>query len=299
MANTRSLAVVADVAGVAGEEAGEDERIIALWLDGRSPRTVRAYLDSVCRFFRFTGGKPLNQVTLADLANWKASLEQSGLAPASVALHVCAIKSLLAWAHRAGTLRFNVGAALRVPPKRSRLAERILPEEAVRRMLVLTKAPRDRALLRLLYGAGLRVSEAIGLCWRDLAPRENGCGQVTVWGKGGKERTVVVPPATWEALCALRTPLAGPDDPVFRTKTGRRMSAYQAWRIVRRAARRAGISAPVSAHWLRHAHASHALDRGAPLHLVQATLGHASIATTGRYLHARPDASSGQFLVVL
>jgi integrase/recombinase XerD len=67
-------------------------------------------------------------------------------------------------------------------------------------------------------------------------------------------------------------------------------------RIVRKAAERAGIELPVSPHWFRHAHASHALDRGAPIHLVQATLGHASITTTGRYLHARPSDSSSRFL---
>ena len=66
--------------------------------------------------------------------------------------------------------------------------------------------------------------------------------------------------------------------------------------IVRQAADRAGIELPVSPHWFRHAHASHALDRGAPIHLVQATLGHASITTTGRYLHARPNDSSSRFL---
>lgn len=284
-----------------GGGGGEEgiERIIALWVDGRSPRTVRAYLDSVRRFVRFTGGKPLDQVTLTDLVDWKASLEHAGLAPASVALHTCAIKSLLAWVHRAGLLPVNVGAALRVPLKRSRLAERILPETAVHRMLVVTTAPRDRALLLLLYGGALRVSEALGLCWRDCAPREDGRGQVTVWGKGGKERTVVVPAATWSAVLALRPPSAGPDDPVFATRTGRRMLPTQAWRIVRRAARRAGMNAPVSAHWLRHAHASHALDHGAPIHLVQATLGHASLTTTGRYLHARPDASSSAYLLVV
>ena len=69
-------------------------------------------------------------------------------------------------------------------------------------------------------------------------------------------------------------------------------------RIVKAAAARAGLSAAVSAHWLRHAHASHALDRGAPIHLVQATLGHSSVATTGRYLHARPNDSSSRYLVV-
>jgi integrase/recombinase XerD len=120
---------------------------------------------------------------------------------------------------------------------------------------------------------------------------------VTVWGKGEKERTVVVSATTWAALQALRRPGDGPDDPVFRSRKGGRLSPAQAWRIVRKAAKRAGVELPVSPHFLRHAHASHALERGAPIHLVQATLGHASVATTGRYLHARPEDSSSRYVV--
>jgi len=168
----------------------------------------------------------------------------------------------------------------------------------VQRLLALTIKPRDHALRRLLYGAGLRVSRACSLNWRDLQSREDGTGQVTVWGKGAKERTVKVSATTWRALQAVRRPEDGPDDTVFRSRKGRRLSTVQAWRIIREAARRAGIEAPVSPHWLRHAHASHALDRGAPIHLVQSTLGHASVATTGRYLHARPGDSSAFYLAV-
>jgi integrase/recombinase XerD len=83
---------------------------------------------------------------------------------------------------------------------------------------------------------------------------------------------------------------------VSSRKGGEPLTDSGIWRIVKAAAQRAGIEVPVSPHWLRHAHASHALDRGAPIHLVQATLGHASITTTGRYLHARPKESSSKFL---
>jgi site-specific recombinase XerD len=83
---------------------------------------------------------------------------------------------------------------------------------------------------------------------------------------------------------------------VFRSARGGHLDASQVHRIVKAAAARAGLAPAVSAHWLRHAHASHALDRGAPIHLVQATLGHASVATTGRYLHARPQDSSSRYL---
>jgi hypothetical protein len=83
---------------------------------------------------------------------------------------------------------------------------------------------------------------------------------------------------------------------VFRSRKGGSLDQSAVHRIVKAAAERAGLSAEVSAHWLRHAHASHSLDRGAPIHLVQQTLGHASVATTGRYLHARPTDSSARSL---
>jgi integrase len=85
---------------------------------------------------------------------------------------------------------------------------------------------------------------------------------------------------------------------VFRSRTGGALTARQAQRLVEAAAKRAGLRAGVSPHWLRHAHATPALERGAPIHLVQATLGHASVATTGRYLHARPTDSSARYLAV-
>ena len=93
--------------------------------------------------------------------------------------------------------------------------------------------------------------------------------------------------------------LLGPDDALFRsTRGGGPLDARQARRIVAAAAWRAGVDAQVSPRWLRHAHASHALDRSAAIHLVQATLGHSSVATTGRYLHARPTESSSKYLAI-
>ena len=148
-----------------------------------------------------------------------------------------------------------------------------------------------------MYAAGLRVSEICGLKWRDILERE-GAGQITVFGKGGKTRVVLLSSETWASLTTLRCE-AGGDDPVFASRKGKgHLHPSHVKRIVQAAAERAGIDAPVSPHWLRHAHASHALDRGAPIHLVQATLGHASVSTTGKYLHARPEDSSARYLGV-
>jgi integrase/recombinase XerD len=230
----------------------------------------------------------------------------SALTPASRARILSSVKSILAFGHRIGVLPVDVGAALRLPAQRGRLAERILPEADVQRMLALETNPRNRVLLRLLYAAGLRVSEVCQLTWRDAAERGD-TGQVTVLGKGGKTRAVLLSAPTWQELQRLMgvtSPVPGPDEPVFRSRKQRgpsrgHLDPSQVLRIVRAAARRAGLDAKnVSPHWMRHAHASHALDRGAPIHLVQQTLGHASVATTGRYLHARPSDSSARYLGV-
>ncbi|MCH2247621.1 MAG: tyrosine-type recombinase/integrase, partial [Crocosphaera sp.] len=173
--------------------------------------------------------------------------------------------------------------------------ERILSESEVTTLMTLEPNQRNRVMLRLLYAGGLRVSELCALKWRDLKPRHQ-LGQVTVFGKGGKTRTVLLPQGVWEELCELKGSSL-PNDAVFRSRQGGgHLDRSQVYRIVKAAAKRAGIEGNVSPHWLRHAHASHSLDRGAPLHLVQATLGHSSVATTERYLHARPNDSSAMYL---
>jgi integrase/recombinase XerD len=272
-----------------------DDQLVGIWLYGRSPHTQRAYRTDISRFQRQTA-KPFHNITLADLQAFAESL--SGLAPASRYRTLSAVKSLLAFGHRIGHLRFDVGRALRIPAVRNRLAERILPEPDLHRILNLEPNPRNRAILTLLYASGVRVSELCGLCWRDLHPVGDS-GQITVFGKGGVTRATQLPASVWKLLNALRPGHSAPDDPVFRSrkaKSGGFLRPAAVLRLVRKAAQRAGIELPVSPHWFRHAHASHALDRGAPIHLVQATLGHASITTTGRYLHARPKDSSSRFL---
>ncbi len=117
-----------------------------------------------------------------------------------------------------------------------------------------------------------------------------------MFGKHGKTRAVLLPASVRRALAALRGE-AGPDAPVFPSdRGGGCLGRTAVHRIVKSAVQRAGLPPGISAHWMRHAHASHALDRGAPVSLVQASLGHASVATTGRYLHARPGDGSARYL---
>jgi site-specific recombinase XerD len=240
-------------------------------------------------------GKPLDHITLGDLQDYFSTL--GDLAPASRARAINAVKSLFSFAQKIGYIQFNPAAAIQGPKIKSTLAGRILTEAQVHQLLALGPHPRNRVLLRVMYAAGLRVSEVCGLKWRDTQERD-GAGQITVFGKGGKTRVVLLSSETWASLITLRGE-AGGDDPVFASRKGKgHLHPSQVKRIIKTAAEMAGMEAPVSPHWLRHAHASHALDRGAPIHLVQATLGHASVATTGKYLHARPEDSSARYLGV-
>ena len=271
-------------------QANSEARLVALWLHGRSPATQRAYRADLAAF-RAVIPAPLRQLTLGDLQDYQDTLKS--LAPTTQARRMSAIKSLLSFAQRTGFSAVNVGAAIRLPKAKQTLSERILDVDAVLHLLALERNARNKALLRLLYLGGLRISELCALCGRDLAVRDD-AGQVTLFGKGGKTRAVLLKPSIWQELLALRA--EDPEAPVFRSRQGGALDPSQVHRIVKQAARRAGLSDAVSAHWLRHAHVSHALDRGAPVHLVQATVGHASLTTTSRYAHARPNDSSSLYL---
>ena len=287
------LVPVATTVLVIPQQADSDQHLIELWLHGRSRHTQRSYRADAKRFLGSVV-KPLHGVTLGDIQGFAGHLVESGLEPSSAYRTMSAVKSLFAFGHRLGYLPFDVARPLRLPALRNALAERILEETDVLRMIALESMPRNKAILLTLYAGGFRVAELCALNWSDLQNRDT-AGQITVFGKGGKTRTVLMPESVWNALMSLRKD-ARDGDPVFRSRKGGHLDESQVWRIVRKASKRAGIEKAVSCHWLRHAHASHALDRGAPIHLVQQTLGHSSVATTGRYLHARPTDSSANYL---
>lgn len=274
-------------------QADSDDQLIALWLHGRPTKTQEAY-QANARRLRTTVSKPLCTVTLADLQSFVDSLVS--LSPASQKQIVASVKSLLTFGHKIGYLPFNVGAVLRLPKLKDKLAERILTEAEVITMIHSTSSPRDALLLRVLYATAARVSELCDLTWADVQPNGE-TGQVTLFGKGEKTRAVKLSRATWEALKVARQG-AGANQPVFVSRKGGKLDPSQVHRIVHAAAVRAGVPGNVSAHWLRHSHASHALDRGATVALVRDTLGHASLATTSRYTHAKPDDSSAMHLIV-
>ncbi|MGH2458896.1 MAG: tyrosine-type recombinase/integrase [Chloroflexota bacterium] len=275
----------------------DDAELIEAWLHNRSPRTQTAYRRDVTGFLAHLG-KKLSEVTLDDIQNYADAIGH--LAATTRARTFSAIKSLLTFGFRLGVLPVDVGHLFHLPLVKNNLSDRILSEDDVRGIIAAESNYRNRALVRLLYVAGLRVSEVCYLTWRDLRSRGK-AGEIVVAPGTPEERVVLLSRATWQEVMSLREqsdpgPSAG--EPVFRSQKGGHLHASSVWRIVRAAARRAGVDLPVSPHWLRHSHAVHALDQGAPLLLVQATLGHRSIATTERYLRRRPSGSSARYLEV-
>jgi integrase/recombinase XerD len=159
------------------------------------------------------------------------------------------------------------------------------------------KSDRDRLMFDLAYFGGLRVSELVSLTWAQVIRRDSGEAQLSIIGKGSKSREVLIPAVIATRLFASRGDAPAPA-PVFQSvrRPGGPLTERAVNFIVKEAAERAGVNPAASIHWLRHAHASHAIDNGAPLTLVSATLGHADLKTTSVYAHARPGESSGRYL---
>jgi integrase/recombinase XerD len=237
-------------------------------------------------------GAPLRAATVEDVREALTAIT-SDLAPTSARQIVLRVKSLLSYGHRLGYLTFNAGAVIKVQGDTRSIAQRIVSEVEIGLLVRTAQGARNRVLVQVAYAGGLRISELVALTWGQVIRRDDGKVQLNILGKGSKPRQVLLPELVSNALLKLRGATAGDADPIFTNHAGGRLTDRAVNYMLKAAAKRAGLPAAFSAHWLRHAHASHAIDHGAALPVVQATLGHGNIAVTSGYLHARPGESSG------
>ena len=266
---------------------------------GLAPATVRAYRSDLTDFAAaavgsgWAEGPETAQHYLAERTR-RGRRDDPGLAPTSLRRRAAALKGFYRFAFGEGLIRIDVAAHLDLP-RMPRLLPETLTQAETERLLdaPAEDALLERALLELLYAAGLRISEALRL---DLEDVSLDGAFVRVIGKGDRERLV---PVGEVAIEALRAWLNGPrgilvqqhhvqpvrGGPLFIGRTGRRLARQQAWSIVKRAAAAAGLGDRVSPHTLRHSFATHLLEGGADLRIVQELLGHASISTTQLYTH--------------
>jgi integrase/recombinase XerD len=264
---------------------------LALLAARRAPRTVDAYRRDLADLARFLG-KPPAEATEEEIKAWLADLRGRGQAPASVARRAAAARAFYRHLVLLGVLDENPAADIDLPRRRSRLPRTLSPGEVERLIEAANgttpRSFRDRALVELLYGAGLRVSEAVGL-ERGGIDLENRL--VRCIGKGDKERIV---PLGREAAEAVRRYLSRgrpyldrrhrPE--LFLNAQGGALTRAGAFLILRRLAAKAGLDPQrVHPHILRHSFATHLLEGGADLRSVQEMLGHADLGTTELYTH--------------
>jgi integrase/recombinase XerC len=277
-----------------------------------SPETVRAYGSDLARFAAFLralrgsrGPLPApDQIDAGALRGYLADLHRQGHQKSSIARRLASLRSFFRFCCREGICHRNPTATLSAPRQERRLP-RVLTVEEVFRLVVSPPdaSPlerRDRAVLELLYAAGLRVSELVGLDREDVDVEGR---MARVRGKGRKERVVPFgePAArsltayleSWSALrgAARRARGAAGDGarPLLLNHRGGRLNVRSVRRILNRYLRRAAIEQKVSPHALRHSFATHLLDRGADLRAIQELLGHASLSTTQRYTHVTTE----------
>jgi integrase/recombinase XerD len=285
---------------------GEVSRAVRTYLDhlvverGLADNTLKSYRRDLRRYAGWLAGQGVEglddvreeTVTAFLVALREGDPDHPPLSAGSAARTVVAVRGFHRFAVREGLTQVDPSAAVRPPAPAKRLPK-ALPLADIERILDAAGAPgtalamRDRALLEVLYGTGARISEAVGLDLDDLDLEQ---GTVLLRGKGGKERIVPVGSYAREAVEAYlvrgRPDLSASGHglpAVFLNARGGRLSRQSAWTVLVRAAERAGVHAEVSPHTLRHSFATHLLDGGADVRVVQELLGHASVTTTQVY----------------
>lgn len=282
-----------------------NDAVIKAWLRTHSANTRKAYATDLTQFLEFIGHAPLGAVTLDDLQDYADHLRAAYPHPQGADLSrsarrkLAAVKSLLGFAQQCGAIRFNVGAALKLRRGKQTITARLLSEEQVFALFAAADNARDEALLRLLYATGARVGEVSRLTWGDVVPLADGRAVVNVYSpKTDTSHPVTISADLLQRLQAL-APDARRDVPLLTSRRGNALSPRRIREIVSAIADRAGVDLPVSPHWFRHSHATHARSRGADMATISKTLGHSSLDTTLQmYTHLAGDQSSADFLPV-
>lgn len=261
-----------------------------------SAHTLRAYGDDLTRFLGFMTGhkgktpdeKLLAKLTPADIRAFITSRRNEGLGPRGVQRALAAVRSFFRFLAREGVLENAAPRAVRTPRIPRTLPRPLSETDAARTIAeaggndIAWIAARDVALLTLLYGAGLRISEGLSLKRGDVPLGSS----LSVIGKGRKQRAVPLLPAVREAAAAYlaQIPFEGPrESPLFLSRTGKPMSPREAQALMQNLRSRLGLSERATPHALRHSFATHLLANGGELRAVQELLGHASLSTTQTY----------------
>jgi integrase/recombinase XerD len=262
---------------------------------GASPHTVEAYRRDLIDLGDFVEHEDPDTIAVSVLDDYGLALRDRGLSPATVRRRLAAVRAFLKHRAREGARNAAPGRGMPLPRLGRQLPEPLTKAETERIVTMPDATPRglrDRAMLELLYGAGLRVSELVSLRVSDVDLRD---GLVRCMGKGAKQRLVPMGKSATEAARVYLQrgrPYLGRlqrGDILFLNHRGQGITRQAVFQLVREHARRAGVAKEVTPHTLRHSFATHLIQGGADLRSVQEMLGHASIETTQVYTHVSPD----------
>ncbi len=277
----------------------EDIAVIGSWLYQKGNKTQRYYRRIVKDFFNYYPGLNLKTTQVTHLALF---LKTYGINSESTRnTYKNALSSLFSFATKTGYVERNPALALENIKTPDKLFSKVLSREQVQQMILKEPSSRNILILKILYFTGVRVEEVSRLHLRSFQETANGEVMI-VEGKGRKVRSIHLPLHLVREIKDYLPKL--PSAYLFTTERNSfgiyaPLSTSQIFRIVKRAALRAKLSVAPSPHWLRHTSATHAIEAGAPIHVVQRTLGHESISTTGKYLDIRPKESVGDYLAPL
>ena len=264
---------------------------------GLSENTLKAYTRDLLRFFDWGGFESPSFVTLNHLSEYLNYLRSQEYQPSTIVRATVVLRVFFRFLKRCGLFDLDVDSIFE-GIKMWQLIPEVLSQEEVTLLLTVhakedALSLRDHAILEMLYSTGIRVSELCSLNLHDLGERD-----VRVIGKGSKERIVPIAARSVEAIddyLVHRPDVKKDAVPLFISNKGRRIDRTKVWRIVKEAAKLAGIKRSVTPHTLRHSYATHLLENGADLRVIQELLGHADVATTERYTHVSKERILNQF----
>lgn len=263
-----------------------------LQIEGASPHTMRNYkidLDELGSFLKY---KPITKVTRRDLRDFLGTLMRWGYDRSSISRKLSAVRSFFKFLKSRNLIPQNPATDISAPKLEHKLPS-FLTQSATEKLMILKEvSSRDRAILELLYGTGMRASELVALNVKNVDFIDE---TVKVLGKRSRERII---PLTHKAITALKEYLhergishdfTSSDFPLFLNKSKRRLSQRSLQRIVNKCIRKVAELTRMSPHTLRHTFATHLLERGCDLRTVQELLGHRSISSTQIYTHLTPE----------
>lgn len=274
-------------------KATTDIEVISTWLqDKQSKLTQKQYSTNIRQFMNFVGVS-LADVKLEDLQGYIKMMEMKGYRPSTIKTKLTSVKSLFSFCYQVGYLSSNVGTLVKFKGGKTKLSDKLIEQENIKLMVKNAKTLRDKLIIKTLFSLGLRVSELVNIQWQDFF-FEDGVINLSIMGKGSKERTLLVSQNLYSDLLKLKedgvsyvfhaysrnTPLTRQSVNIFLSKLEKKL----------------GLEKRITPHKFRHSHATTAIKSGCDLSLLQQSLGHSSIRTTEVYLNYRKNEGSSLFI---